>query len=61
MLWLKRRVTGADIADKLDVSYGYAYSIIHEDCGNHKICARWVPKQLIDEHDGHAWKYASNF
>jgi hypothetical protein len=38
------------VADKLDIRYGSAYYIIHEDLRYHKICARWVPKQLTDEH-----------
>jgi hypothetical protein len=34
----------------LDISYGSGYSIIHKAHGYHKICARWVPKQLTDDH-----------
>jgi len=43
-------ITVINIADILDISCGSAYSIIHEDLGYHKICARWVPKKLSDEH-----------
>jgi hypothetical protein len=44
-----RKITVTDIANKLDISCGFTYSIMHEDLGYHKICARWVPKQLTDE------------
>jgi len=36
--------------DKMDISYGYAYSNTHEGPGHHKICARWVPKTVREEH-----------
>jgi len=39
-----------DTADKLDISSGSAYSVIHWDLGYYKICARWGPKQLTDEY-----------
>jgi hypothetical protein len=39
-----RWVIITDIANKLDISCGSAYSINHENIGYHKICARWVPK-----------------
>jgi len=35
---------------KLDISCGSAYSIIHKNLKYYKICARWVTKQLTDEH-----------
>jgi hypothetical protein len=43
-------ITAIDIAEKLGVSCGFAYSVISEDLGYHEICARWVPKRLTDEH-----------
>jgi hypothetical protein len=46
----ERRINVSDTADKLDSSCEFVYSIIHKDFGNHKICARWVPKQFTDEH-----------
>jgi hypothetical protein len=45
-----RQFNVTDIADELDISCGSAYSISHVDLGYHKICARCVPKQLMDEH-----------
>jgi len=43
-------ITVTLMADKLDIGCGYLYSIIHEDLGYHKICARLVPKMLTDGH-----------
>jgi hypothetical protein len=45
-----KQIAVADIADKLDISCGSAYSTIHDDLRYHKICARWVANQLTDEH-----------
>jgi hypothetical protein len=45
-----RRIIVTDIADKLDISCGTAYSIIHEEFWYHVSCARWVQKLLTDEH-----------
>jgi hypothetical protein len=54
----ERWITVTDIANKLEISCGSAYSIIHED----KICGRWVPKQLTDEHrQRHMFKCVCNF
>jgi hypothetical protein len=45
-----RQITVTDVADEVDISCGSAYSIIHEDTGYNKICARWLPNQLTEEH-----------
>jgi hypothetical protein len=45
-----RQLTVTDIANKFDITCGPAYSIIQEDLGYHKICARWVPRQPKDKH-----------
>jgi hypothetical protein len=51
-----------ETAEKLDISHGSVYSIIHEDLRYHKICARWVPEKLTDEQSTNdVWKSASNF
>jgi hypothetical protein len=42
--------TVTDTVNKLDISCGSACSIINKDLRYHKIHARWVPKQLTDEH-----------
>jgi len=39
-----------NMVDKLDTSCGSEYSIICKGLEYHKICARWVSKQLTDEH-----------
>lgn len=38
------------LCNNLDISWGFTYSIIHEDVEYHKICARWMPKELTEEH-----------
>jgi hypothetical protein len=45
-----RYISVIDIANKLGHLLQTAYSIIHEDLRYHELCARWVPKQLTDEH-----------
>jgi hypothetical protein len=52
MLWFKgtERLLSLAQPTKLDIRCGSAYSNNHEDLGYHKTCARWVPKQLTDEH-----------
>jgi len=49
---------------KLNISCGSAYSIIHKDLRYHKICARWVPKQLTQDrkrvHVESAYNFCSN-
>jgi hypothetical protein len=37
------------------MSHGCAYSIIHNDLRYRKVCSRWVPTQLSDDHK-HAWQ-----
>jgi hypothetical protein len=43
-------ITVTDIADKLVICCGSAYSIIHKGLGSHNICERWVPQKLINRH-----------
>jgi hypothetical protein len=45
-----RQIIVIDMADKMDISCGSAYSIIHKNLGHLTIYARRVPKQLTDEH-----------
>ena len=44
-----RRITIDDIAECVGVSYGSAVNIVNEP-GFAKVCARWVPRQLLDFH-----------
>ena len=44
-----RRITVGKLASKLDVSIGSAHSIV-ASLGYSKVCARWVPRQLTEDH-----------
>jgi len=50
MIQQDRRVRIRTIAAVLDISKSRVYDIVHDKLGYHKICARWVPKQLTDAH-----------
>jgi len=43
-------VTTDEVPNHFEISHGSAYDIIHNRLGFHKVCARWVPKQLTEEH-----------
>ena len=43
------RITIDDIAERVGVSHGSAVNIVNE-LGFAKVCARWVPRQLLDFH-----------
>jgi hypothetical protein len=45
-----RRITVSAVANVLDISYGSAYSIMHDELKYRKVCSRWVPKQLTEDH-----------
>ena len=45
-----RRITVEEVAGRLNVSVGSAYSLIHDSIKFSKVCARWVPKELTEEH-----------
>jgi hypothetical protein len=45
-----RQVTIDEIAIAFNMSLGSAYSIVHNDLGYRKVCSRWAPKQLSDDH-----------
>ena len=44
-----RRITVEEVAGRLNVSVGSAYSLIHDSLKFSKVCARWVPKELTQE------------
>ena len=50
MVRANRRVAIDKVACSLQISYGSAYQIIHEELGFHKVCARWVPGELTAHH-----------
>ena len=43
-----RRLT-VEVAGRLNVSVGSAYSLIHDSLKFSKVCSRWVPKELTEE------------
>jgi len=45
-----RGITVSEVAAHLDISYGSAYAILHDDLGYRKVCARWVPKERTVVH-----------
>jgi len=45
-----RRVTVDEIAAAFNMSHGSTYSIVHNDLWYRKVCSRWVPRQLSDDH-----------
>jgi len=46
----ERRVTVDAVATAVGCSRGQAYSMMHEGLGFHKVCSRWVPRQLTPQH-----------
>ena len=45
-----RQVTLDEIAAAFNMSHGSAYNIVHNDLRYRKVCSRWVPRQLSDDH-----------
>jgi len=52
MVLANREVVIDDVACSLQISHGSAYQMIHDEVGFHKLCARWVPRELTAEHKG---------
>ena len=50
MVLANRRVAIDEVACSLQISNGFAYQIIHDELGFHKVCARWMPRELTAEH-----------
>ena len=44
-----RRITLRFLAAELSISYGSAYSIMHDELRRTKRCARWIPHMLTDD------------
>jgi len=44
-----RRITVEEVAGRLNVSVGSAYSLIHDSLKFSKLCARGVPKEPTEE------------
>ena len=49
MILENRQVTIDELANHFEISHGSAYDIIRNRLDFHKVCARWVPKQLTEE------------
>ena len=45
LISVNRRITVEEVAGRLNVSAGSAYSLIHDSLNFSKVCARWVPKE----------------
>ena len=45
-----RRRKLRDMAEELDIPKSVVHEIVHEKLGYRKVSARWVPKQLTEEH-----------
>ena len=50
MILANRRTTIDELAQSLLISHGSAQEIIHEILGYRKVSARWVPRQLTEQH-----------
>ena len=45
-----RRITVEEAAGRLNVSVGSAYTLIHDTLKFSKVCSKWVPKELTEDH-----------
>ena len=43
-------MTFDEVAHVLQIGHGLAYEMMHFKLGFHKVCARWIPKQLTEVH-----------
>ena len=50
MVLLDRWVTIDEVSYVLQISHGSVYELMHNKLGFHKVCARWVSKQLTEVH-----------
>ena len=50
MVRVNRRAIIDEVACSLQISHGSAFQIFHDELGFHKVCARWVPRELTAEH-----------
>jgi hypothetical protein len=46
----KQKSDGQQNCKQLNISIGSAYSVVHDSLQFLEVCARWVPKELTDEH-----------
>ena len=50
MILANRRITIDELVQSLQISHGFAQKTIHEILGYRKVSARWVPRELTEEH-----------
>ena len=50
MVLFDRQVTIDEVAHVLQISHGLAYKMMDNKLGFHKVCVRWIPKQIIEVH-----------
>ena len=50
MILANQHITIDELAQSLQISHGFAQKIIHEILGYCKVSARWVPRELTEEH-----------
>ena len=50
MVLLDRRVIIDEVAHVLQISHGSVYEMKHNKFGFHKVCVRWIQKQLTEVH-----------
>ncbi|KFM62375.1 Histone-lysine N-methyltransferase SETMAR, partial [Stegodyphus mimosarum] len=56
-----RRITINKISNELDISHGSVHKIIADHLEFRKVCARWVPRLLTEEHKGKRFESAFAF
>lgn len=61
MVLTNRRVTIDDVASTLNISHGSAYTIFHDELDFRKVCLRWVPRQLTEEHNSKDFRSANAY
>ena len=49
MIGENRRISVKEFTGRLNVSVGFAYSLIRDSLNFSKVCANWVPKELTEE------------
>jgi len=56
-----RQITVSEVAAHLDISYGSAFAILHDDLRYRKVCAWWIPKELTVVHKQQRVEVATQF
>ncbi|KFM68018.1 hypothetical protein X975_04435, partial [Stegodyphus mimosarum] len=56
-----RCIMTEEISNELYISHGSVHKIIADHLKFHKVCARWVPRLLTDEHKGKRFESAFAF